>query len=152
MREAAREANLRVVVFGPAGDGHLHVNAVADTKVPAFEHRLELVLEEVTTLLADLGGTPSGEHGDSRLRASLLERIYGSEITNLFRSVKTVLVPSGILNPGVVVPANGDAALTQLKVGPNAEQIPHDVAAALRHIERTVAWGTSRLTLLESIS
>ena len=62
------------------------------------------LLDEVTGEIVRLGGTPSGEHGDGRLRAGLLERIYGAEIVELFRLTKTAFDPRGIFNPGVIVP------------------------------------------------
>ena len=56
-REAARHAGVDIVAFGHAGDGHLHVNVLADTTDSSLISRLFGLLNEVTALLADLGGT-----------------------------------------------------------------------------------------------
>jgi FAD/FMN-containing dehydrogenase len=148
VRRAAEEAGVPIVAFGHAGDGHLHVNALVDTTVPAFERRMEQLLESVTALVVGLGGTPSGEHGDGRLRAGALERVYGPEVTALFAAVKRTFDPPGVLNPGVIVP-DGTPPLAGLKVGPAAAPIPDDIARRLRHREGVGAWALPPLTLLD---
>lgn len=150
VREAAAAAGVDVVAFGHAGDGHLHVNALVDAGLPDLERRLTILLESVSSLLLELGGTPSGEHGDGRLRAHLLERLYGPEVVNLFRRVKTAFDPDGVLNPGVKL-ENGGQPLANLKVGPNATTVSAAMEAALRHYERTAAWAQPRLAFLDSL-
>jgi FAD/FMN-containing dehydrogenase len=145
---AATEADVPIVAFGHAGDGHLHVNALVDVTVPGFEHRLERLLDAVTTLVVDLGGTTSGEHGDGRLRATALGRLYGPEVVGLFAAVKQAFDPAGVLNPGVIVP-DGAPPLAGLKVGPAAAVIPDDIADRLRHRERTGEWALPPLTFLD---
>jgi FAD/FMN-containing dehydrogenase len=145
---AAAEADVPIVAFGHAGDGHLHVNALVDTTVPGFERRLERLLETVTALVVELGGTPSGEHGDGRLRAGVLDRLYGPAVVGLFAAVKQAFDPAGVLNPGVIVP-DGTPALAGLKVGPTAAPIPDAIAQRLRHRERAGEWAVPPLALLE---
>jgi FAD/FMN-containing dehydrogenase len=145
---AANAAGVPIVAFGHAGDGHLHVNALVDTTVPGFERRLERLLDAVTALVVELGGTLSGEHGDGRLRAGALQRLYGSEVVRLFAAVKEAFDPAGVLNPGVIVP-DGTPPLAALKVGPTAAPIPHDIAQRLRHRERAGQWALPPLTLLD---
>jgi FAD/FMN-containing dehydrogenase len=145
---AAAQAGIPIVAFGHAGDGHLHVNALVDTTVPGFETRLERLLDAVTALVVDLGGTPSGEHGDGRLRAASLRRLYGPAVVGLFAAVKQAFDPAGILNPGVIVP-DGAPPLTALKVGPTAAAIPDDVARGLRRREQAGEWATPPLTLID---
>ena len=94
-----------------------------------------------------LGGTPSGEHGDGRLRAGLLERVYGPEVVAQFRRVKEVYDPLEILNPGVILPAADWQPLVDLKVGAAATPIPDDIAARLRELERTASWATPKTSL-----
>jgi hypothetical protein len=106
------------------------------------------LLDEVTGEIVRLGGTPSGEHGDGRLRAPLLERVYGAGIVSLFRRVKDAFDPHGILNPGVIVP-DGGASVTRLKTGDGAVPLPPDIAAGLRRIERTGGYATPRLSLAD---
>ncbi|HEU0301370.1 MAG TPA: FAD-linked oxidase C-terminal domain-containing protein [Longimicrobium sp.] len=65
--------------------------------------------------LARLGGTMVGEHGDGRLRAPLLETIWGPEIVASFRAVKDAFDPLGILNPGVILPLPGQRPLDAIK-------------------------------------
>jgi len=149
VRAAAQALDIQVVAFGHAGDGHLHVNALVDTTAPDFEARLATLFDRVTDLVVTLGGTPSGEHGDGRLRAGALERVYGAEIIELFHRVKQAFDPEGTMNPGVIIPEPGARPLDNLKVGANAAAIPEALARGLRDIERTGGWGVSRLELLD---
>jgi len=146
LRETARRHGFRIVIFGHAGDGHLHANVIADVRAPDLVPRLAACLDEVTAAQIVLGGTPSGEHGDGRLRAPYLEQVFGATYAGLCRKVKEAWDPAGILNPGVVVPAPGARPLDlPLKVGLFAPPIPAAVAGELRRIERDAAWGTYML-------
>ncbi|MGH8623000.1 MAG: FAD-binding oxidoreductase, partial [Burkholderiales bacterium] len=72
LRDAAARHGIPVAIFGHAGDGHVHVNALPDITRPAWQDALRLLFDDVTDLLVRLGGVPSGEHGAGRLRAGLL--------------------------------------------------------------------------------
>ncbi len=148
VRQASAARDIPVVMFGHAGDGHIHVNLLPDTRRAGWERSVAELLEEVTDCVVELGGTPSGEHGDGRLRAHLLERVFGPEIVSLFRLVKTSFDPRGILNPGVILPSD-QPAIGRLKVGKGALPIPPDVELALREIERTGGYGRNRLEIAD---
>jgi len=147
LRAAADRAGIPVAIFGHAGDGHVHVNALPDTTRPGWRNALARLFAEVTNLLLQLGGVPSGEHGVGRLRAGVLERFYGPEVMDLFRAVKRAYDPLTILNPGVIIPATGWSPLAALKIGAEAAAIPDDIATRLRDVERNAAWATSKLQL-----
>jgi FAD/FMN-containing dehydrogenase len=147
LRAAAERHGIPVALFGHAGDGHVHVNALPDTTRPRWRHALVALFEEATALLLQLGGTPSGEHGLGRLRAGLVERCYGPDVTALFRELKQAYDPRGTLNPGVIIPSADWAPLADLKVGPEATPIPDDIAARLRQVERTAGWAIPKLEL-----
>jgi FAD/FMN-containing dehydrogenase len=57
----------------------------------------------------------AGEHGDGRLRAPLIEIIWGAEIVACFRAVKRAFDPLGILNPGVILPLPGQRPLDAIR-------------------------------------
>ena len=148
VRREAAARGLDVVIFGHAGDGNVHVNLLPELARPDWERAVADLLEAVTAEVLRLGGTPSGEHGAGRLRAAFLERVYGPEIVDLFRRTKASFDPSGILNPGVILP--GDSIpIQQLKTGAGAAALPADIAAALREIERTGGYATPRLELAD---
>ena len=50
-----------------------------------------------------LRGTISGEHGDGLSRTPFLARQYGP-LVNVFRELKQIFDPQGLLNPGKIVP------------------------------------------------
>jgi FAD/FMN-containing dehydrogenase len=148
VRRAAAERDLPVVMFGHAGDGHIHVNLLPDVRQTGWKEAITGILEAVTEAVVRLGGTPSGEHGDGRLRADTLAQVYGSEIVELFRLVKLSFDPLGILNPGVILPS-GEPPISQLKVGSKAVALPSDIEQALREIERGGGYGRPRLQLAD---
>jgi FAD/FMN-containing dehydrogenase len=146
VRRVSAQWSIPAVLFGHAGDGHIHVNLLPDVSRPGWEGPVAQVLESITQILADLGGTVSGEHGDGRLRATLIDRVYGSDIVELFRRVKQSFDPLGIFNPGVILPSD-DPPISHLKVGAGAASIPTDIERSLREIERTGGYARCRLEL-----
>ncbi|MCU0620073.1 MAG: FAD-binding oxidoreductase [Gemmatimonadales bacterium] len=147
LRGAAARRGLDIVLFGHAGDGHVHANLLPDTTRSGWSSAVAELFAEVSDGVIALGGTPSGEHGDGRLRAGLVAPLYGPELVALFGEVKAAFDPLCILNPGVILPADEAAPLTALKVGADAAAIPADIAAALRRIERTGGYAESRMEL-----
>src|SRR5213593_964224 len=68
IRAAAGARGIPVAIFGHAGDGHVHVNALPDLTVSGWRDALTALYGDAAELLLRLGGTPSGEHGVGRLR------------------------------------------------------------------------------------
>lgn len=146
VRRAAAGHGIPVVMFGHAGDGHLHVNLLPDVGRQGWEGPVTRLFQDVTAAVIRLGGTPSGEHGDGRLRAGTLLDTYGPEVLDLFRLVKAAFDPLGIFNPGIILPS-GQPPVSRLKVGSGVAPIPADIQRALREIELTGGYGRCRLEL-----
>jgi FAD/FMN-containing dehydrogenase len=147
LRAAADRRGVPVAIFGHAGDGHVHVNALPDTTKGGWHDALRRLFDDVTDLLIRLHGVPSGEHGVGRLRAGILERFYGAEVMQLFRDVKRAYDPLSIFNPGVIIPATDWSPVAALKIGAGAAVIPEDIATRLREVERSAAWATPKREL-----
>lgn len=148
LRRLVTAHGFAVVIFGHAGDAHVHANVLADVGEPDVVDRLSALLAEASALQIALAGTLAGEHGDGRLRAPFLGDLVGDVFLEACRRVKRAFDPDGILNPGVKVPGAGAprALLAdQLKVGRAAPAIPAESAQLLRRIERDAAWGAFKL-------
>lgn len=148
VRSALADAGLRGVIFGHAGDAHAHVNALVDLDDSTWRARCERLLDEVTTLIATLGGTLAGEHGDGRLRTPLLARVWPPASLARFAAVKHAFDPEGLLNPGVKVPLPGAVALGEMKVDPGLTPLPAAARAALDRVTRERRWDLHRLDLI----
>ena len=99
-----RDNGTDAVIFGHAGDGNVHVNPLVDFHDPRWRQRTRDILDRVADLVASLGGTLSGEHGDGRIRAPYLDRIWSDDAVEAFQLVKDTLDPNRTLNPGVILP------------------------------------------------
>jgi FAD/FMN-containing dehydrogenase len=136
------------VIFGHAGDAHVHVNPLVDVGRTDWRERVERILLEVTELVADLNGTITGEHGDGRLRTPLLDRIWSREERDCFAAIKLAFDPGGILNPGVKVPLSGQRSIDLVKYDPRLEALPTSARTALDTVDRERAYARFRLDLL----
>lgn len=114
-----RSHGVDAVLFGHAGDGNIHVNPLLDLTRAAWRDVARSVLEEVVELVASCGGTLSGEHGDGRLRAPFLERIWGPATVRAFERVKRSFDPTGVFNPGVILPLPGQDPLEGFGAAPD---------------------------------
>ncbi|HZP54044.1 FAD-binding and (Fe-S)-binding domain-containing protein [Actinocrinis sp.] len=154
LREIARlwdEFGYAGAWYGHFGQGCVHTRNNFDLHTESGLRTYREYVERAADLVASLGGSLSGEHGDGQSRGELLERMYGPEIVAAFRQVKAVFDPKGRMNPGKVVdpypldenirfgPAYKVTALTP-KYFPFAED-----AGSLQHAaERCVGVGRCR--------
>ncbi len=91
-----------VAIFGHIGNGNAHIVPLLDLNdeqdfsrmVKGYRVIHEAVLEQ-------FGGSICGEHGDGRVRAEVVRRMFGEQLYDLFVRIKVALDPAGILNPGV---------------------------------------------------
>ena len=149
VRAALERHGIRGVIFGHAGDANVHVNPLIDVRLPDWRARARGLMDDVAALTAGLGGTMTGEHGDGRLRAPLLERMWGAETVARFTAVKRAFDPAGILNPGAKIAAPGARPFDDVKYDPALPPLPEPARSALVRVERERAYARSRLALLD---
>lgn len=149
VRAALDRHGVRGVIFGHAGDGHVHVNPLVDVHEPGWREAVEGILADVTALTARLGGTMAGEHGDGRLRTPLLRELRGAATVELYAALKGAFDPSGILNPGVKVPLDGQRCLEEIKYDPELPPLPPAARAVLDRVASERAYARPRLEMLE---
>jgi FAD/FMN-containing dehydrogenase len=149
VREIMGKYETRAVIFGHAGDSHVHVNPLVDVTRQGWRNRVDAILEEVTALTASLDGTLAGEHGDGRVRAPLLDRVWPPEAMEAFRAVKAAFDPTGVLNPGAIVARPGDRPFVNLKHDPALPPLPLRARDALERVERHREYAAFRLEMLD---
>jgi FAD/FMN-containing dehydrogenase len=93
-----------ICLFGHIGDGNLHVNvmkpdAMSKEEFLAHAHTAD---ERMFELVRAHRGSISAEHGIGLLKKDFLHFSRTPEEIALFRGIKAVLDPRGILNPGKV--------------------------------------------------
>lgn len=148
VRKILAENDTRGVIFGHAGDSHVHVNPLVDVRRDDWRERVERILDGVTNLAASLGGTLTGEHGDGRLRTPLMSRVWTDAARSRFAAVKEAFDPAGILNPGVKLGLPHQQPLGEIKYDPRLSPLTPRARWVLDRVERERAYSRSRFDLL----
>lgn len=91
-----------VAIFGHIGNGNAHIVPLLDVNDRGdFEKMVQAYQEVHSTVLNRFGGSICGEHGDGRVRAEFVKRMFGDELYDLFVQVKKSFDPGNVLNPGI---------------------------------------------------
>ncbi len=102
LSDLAARKNLKIVNFGHAGDGNIHVNIMISGKDEDERRRADDAVEEVFRKTVELGGTISGEHGIGIAKAPFLEMEVGPLGVSVMKRLKDCFDHNGILNPGKI--------------------------------------------------
>ena len=104
LERLSRDLSIRIVNFGHAGNGNIHVNLLVNPDDPDEMRRAEQALSAVFDLVVALDGTLSGEHGVGLEKRDFVEREIDPIALRLMRDIKRQFDPNGILNPGKGLP------------------------------------------------
>ena len=112
--------------YAHASVGCLHVRPVLDMKTGDDTAKMRAIAEEAFALVRKFGGSHSGEHGDGIVRSEFNETMFGPILPDLFRQVKQLFDPAGILNPGKIIdaPRMDDRSLFRYAPGYHVDDFP----------------------------
>ncbi|OGW38150.1 MAG: glycolate oxidase subunit GlcD [Nitrospirae bacterium RBG_13_39_12] len=104
LSKLSERSGVKIVNFGHAGDGNIHVNIMVDkNNKEEYEKGLRLV-EQVFKDTLSLGGTISGEHGIGLTKSRYIGMEISKKEIEIMESIKKVFDPKKILNPGKIFP------------------------------------------------
>jgi len=121
-----------IAVTGHAGDGDLHPTTFYDRDNPSAAAALEAANNEIIEAALELGGTITGEHGVGTEKVQFMTKRFTPVEIATQRAIKRVFDPTGLLNPGVMLP-------DQSPEEPDVSSFEAGVRAALQRHPRTVA-------------
>jgi len=104
LERIAQETGIRIVNFGHAGNGNIHVNLLLDPDDPEEMRRGRQALDALFDLVLALDGTLSGEHGIGLEKRDFIDREIDPATLRLMRDIKQRFDPHNILNPGKALP------------------------------------------------
>ncbi|MEK0422820.1 MAG: hypothetical protein RLZ95_730 [Bacteroidota bacterium] len=106
--KALGDANgFKVVCYGHAGDGNLHIRINHPTIKKSFQsEEMQTILNELFKLVYALGGTISGEHGIGLIQKTYMPVVFDPISLDLMRGIKKTFDPKGILNAGKIFDQN----------------------------------------------
>jgi glycolate oxidase len=97
----AGEYEIRIMSFGHAGDGNLHIYVCRDKLIEKVWHeKLDLVMKALYKKAVELEGQVSGEHGIGHAKIPFLRESLGETNVEVMKSIKKAFDPKNILNPG----------------------------------------------------
>lgn len=104
MDAKATELGFESLTIGHLGDGNLHYALASPDRDGWSDLPLEEAKQEAFTLLRRLDGSFSAEHGVGQSKLDIMRALKDPAQLALMRSIKRALDPTGILNPGKLVP------------------------------------------------
>jgi glycolate oxidase len=105
IKETAACHSARIVCFGHAGDGNVHVNVLQDD-IPdeRWPDLVRSAREDIYHLTMSLGGTITAEHGVGAARREYLPLALDQAQIDLMMRIRDVFDPHHILNPAKIFP------------------------------------------------
>jgi len=97
LKYISQKYNIKIVSFGHAGNGNIHVNLLA----PRSEESQE-ALGEIFHKVISLKGTLSGEHGIGLEKMDYINLAIDHTSLEIMRKIKKIFDPKSILNPGKI--------------------------------------------------
>ncbi len=103
VKELGAQNGFKVVCYGHAGDGNLHIRINHPTIKKSYgSDEMNAILKKLFELVKDLGGTISGEHGIGLIQKSYMPVLFDEVSLELMRGIKNTFDPNHILNSGKI--------------------------------------------------
>jgi glycolate oxidase subunit GlcD len=102
--EIGNRHRLRIANVFHAGDGNLHPVTLFDERDPEEVARVMAASHEILELCIGVGGTLTGEHGIGVEKRDYMPLLFPPETLRTMADLRTVFNPTGLCNPGKVLP------------------------------------------------
>jgi len=111
------------IIFGHAKDGNIHFVVTQAFDSPTEIARYDAFMQEVIAFVVQkYNGALKAEHGTGRNMAPFVQTEWGPEVYRVMKAVKEIIDPQNLLNPGVIINADKNAHIQNLKELPQVEE------------------------------
>jgi D-lactate dehydrogenase len=111
------------IIFGHAQAGNLHIVFTQAFGSEFQRLKYQKLMDDLSCLVVDVyGGSLKAEHGTGRNMAPFVKKEWGADLFTLMKSLKNILDPKNILNPGVVISSDDQLHLKNLKPMPSVHE------------------------------
>ncbi len=112
------------IIFGHAKDGNLHFVITQSFNDEAAINQYARFVDDLVELVVNrYDGALKGEHGTGRNMAPFVEAEWGGDAYRIMKRLKELVDPDNLLNPGVIINADRNAHLADLKRMPVVEDV-----------------------------
>ncbi len=98
-----RGAGANYAIYAHASAGCLHVRPLINLKSIKGRQQYRNIAEAATDAAVKYGGTITGEHGKGLARGEFNAKLFGPELMQAFRAIKTAFDPENLMNPGKII-------------------------------------------------
>ncbi|MBZ5695654.1 MAG: FAD-binding protein [Acidobacteriia bacterium] len=102
--EISKKYGLQIGNVFHAGDGNLHPIILFDERNEKQFRDTIRAADEIIEFCIQVGGSITGEHGVGMEKDRLMPLLFSEADLNLMRRVRDVFNPTGLLNPGKILP------------------------------------------------
>ena len=103
VKELGKIHGFKVVCYGHAGDGNLHIRINHPTIKNSHDNpEMTKILRELFKIVKELGGVVSGEHGIGLIQKPYMDIVCDKANMQLMKSIKMAFDPNNILNAGKI--------------------------------------------------
>jgi D-lactate dehydrogenase len=112
------------IIFGHALAGNLHFQMSDDFSQADAAGKFDRFSKALSDLVSvQYGGSLKAEHGTGRAIAPFVEAEWGPKAYALMHRIKAIFDPEGLLNPGVLLNADPQVHVKNLKIMPLADEL-----------------------------
>jgi FAD/FMN-containing dehydrogenase len=111
----AKYPSLIYTIAGHAGDANFHIIPLMDLTRADQRMIIPDLADIVYDLVLKYNGSITAEHNDGLIRSPYLQKMFGAEITELFKQTKEIFDPKYIFNPRKKDGATLEYAMSHIK-------------------------------------
>ncbi len=98
-RSILEEKGLPFVIFGHAGDGHIHANALPENSSQML--LADCAMREIAAAAVEMGGTVSAEHGLGKMKLDYLKLMYSEGEIRGMETIRRAIDPDRLMGSGL---------------------------------------------------
>ncbi|HIQ38082.1 MAG TPA: FAD-binding protein [Desulfocapsa sulfexigens] len=102
--ELSKDLDIKILTFGHAGDGNIHVNIMAADSSPQETQKAAKAKTALFHKVISMKGSLSGEHGVGITKSPFINLELSKTGITIMRQLKQLFDPDNILNPGKIFP------------------------------------------------
>ena len=115
--EAILEPYKKMMVYtiaGHVGNGNFHIIPLVDLTDPKIRQIIPELSQKVYDLVFEYKGSMTAEHNDGLVRGPYLKQMFGEDIYQLFKKIKSIFDPENIFNPHKKIDATFEYSLSHI--------------------------------------